>query len=87
MLAEDDDELLTWADSEESFAEGGTDAEIDFESKLDYVNELLHTGALTHGDLIETVKSQQIEIGILRKENNLLRAKLLQAAAQGFNVK
>ena len=42
---------------------------------------------VTHGDLIETVKSQQIEIGILRKENNLLRAKLLQAAAQGFNVK
>ena len=86
LLAEDDDELLTWADSDESFAEGSTEAEIDFESRMDYVSELLHTGALTHGDLVETVKSQQIEIGILRKENNLLRAKLIEAAKQGFDV-
>jgi flagellar biosynthesis protein FlhG len=86
-LSDEDDELLGWLDSDESFASGAVEAEIDFESKMDYVGELLHSGALTEGDLVETVKSQQIEIGILRKENDLLRSKLLKAANQGFDVR
>jgi flagellar biosynthesis protein FlhG len=85
-LAEGDEELLSWSDADESFAEGSMEAEIDFDSKMEYISELLHSGALTEGDLAETVKSQQIEIGILRKENNLLRSKLLHAASQGFDV-
>jgi flagellar biosynthesis protein FlhG len=69
---------------EESFQEAGMEAEIDFDSKMDYVEDLLHSGALTQGDLIETVKSQQYEISKLKKENNFLKQKLVHAAAKGY---
>ena len=71
---------------EDSFQEAGVEANVDFENKLEYLEELLHTGALTQGDLIETVKSQQFEISKLKKENNFIKMKLSQAAAQGFRL-
>ncbi|MDR2150182.1 MAG: P-loop NTPase [Spirochaetaceae bacterium] len=67
-----------------SFQETGMEAEIDFENKMEYVEDLLHTGALTQGDLIETVKSQQFEISKLKKENNFIKLKLSKAITQGF---
>jgi flagellar biosynthesis protein FlhG len=70
---------------EESFQEAGIEAEIDFENKMDYVEDLLHSGALTQGDLVETVKSQQFEISKLRKENNFLKLKLSRAISAGYN--
>jgi len=72
---------------EESFQEAGMEAEADFENKMDYIGELLHSGTLTQGDLIETVKSQQIEISKLRKECNFVKKKLMQAIKMGFNPK
>jgi flagellar biosynthesis protein FlhG len=60
------------------------EAEVDFAAKLDYVEELLHCGALSQGDLVETVKTQQFEITQLRKENLFLKSKLTQAFSQGF---
>jgi len=72
---------------ETSFQEAGMEAEVDFESKMDYIGELLHSGTLTQGDLIETVKSQQLEISKLRKECNFVKKKLLQAIKMGFNPK
>jgi len=41
---------------------------------------------MSNKDLIETVKSQQLEINKLRKEVNLVRQKLTRAVAQGFKV-
>jgi len=72
---------------EDSFQEAGMEAEADFESKMDYIGELLHSGTLTQGDLIETVKSQQLEISKLRKECNFVKKKLTQAIKMGFNPK
>jgi len=72
---------------EVSFQEAGMEAEADFESKMDYIGELLHSGTLTQGDLIETVKSQQLEISKLRKECNFVKKKLVQAIKMGFNPK
>ena len=69
---------------EESFQEAGMEAEIDFETRMEYVEELLHTGALSTGDLVETVKSQQLEISKLKKENNFLKLKLSKAMTKGF---
>lgn len=60
------------------------EAEIDFESKLGYLEELLHSGALTMGDLVETIKSQQFEINQLKKENQLIKARLVKAMQAGF---
>jgi flagellar biosynthesis protein FlhG len=69
---------------DESFQEAEMEAEIDFDSKMEYVEDLLHSGALTQGDLVETVKSQQFEISKLKKENNFLKLKLSKALSQGF---
>jgi len=71
---------------DESFQEAEMEAEIDFDSKMEYVEDLLHSGAMSHGDLIETVKSQQLEISKLKKENNFIKLKLTKAAQQGYKV-
>jgi flagellar biosynthesis protein FlhG len=87
LQSEEDSPLPDDNQIEESFQEAEIEAETDFESKLDYVGDLLHSGALSNGDLIETVKSQQLEITKLRKENNFIKLKLTQAMQQGFKVK
>jgi flagellar biosynthesis protein FlhG len=71
---------------DESYQEAAMEAEIDFESKKEYVEELLHSGVLSHGDLIETVKTQQLEINKIKKENVFLKHKLSQALKQGFKL-
>jgi flagellar biosynthesis protein FlhG len=80
----EDQFILDEKEIDESFQEAGMEAEIDFDSKMEYVEDLLHSGALTQGDMIETVKSQQLEISKLKKENNFLKFKLSQAISQGF---
>ncbi|MDR2110248.1 MAG: P-loop NTPase [Spirochaetaceae bacterium] len=85
ILQSDEDQFsLTEKEIEKSFQEAGTEAEIDFENKMDYVGDLLHSGVLSQGDLVETIKSQQFEISKLKKENNFLKYKLAAAISQGF---
>ena len=84
ILQSEEDIPLEGRTIEESFQEASIEAEVDFESKLGYVEELLHCGALSQGDLVETVKSQQYEISQLRKENVFLKSKLAKALSQGF---
>jgi flagellar biosynthesis protein FlhG len=86
MQSEDESILPDDQQIEESFQEAENEAEADFESKIDYVGDLLHSGALNQGDLIETVKSQQIEIAKLKKENNFIKLKLSEALHQGFKI-
>jgi flagellar biosynthesis protein FlhG len=86
MQGEDDTALPDDQQIEKSFQEAEIEAETDFENRNDYVGELLHSGALSEGDLIETVKSQQLEISKLKKENNFIKLKLSQALSQGFKV-
>jgi len=71
---------------EQSFAVAEMEAEIDFEFKTHDLENLLHSGALTRGDLIETIKAQQYEIQTLKKENQFLKSKLLKAAEMGYEV-
>jgi flagellar biosynthesis protein FlhG len=85
-LEEGEDFLASGEDIDASFEEAAYEAESDFESKMDYVEELLHSGVLSQGDLIETVKTQQIEIAKLKKENNFLKLKLSRAIVQGYRV-
>ncbi|MDR2068390.1 MAG: AAA family ATPase [Spirochaetaceae bacterium] len=75
---------LTDKEIDDSFQEAGAEADMDFENKMDYVEDLLHSGALSQGDLVETIKSQQFEISKLKKENNFLKLKLAAAITQGF---
>lgn len=72
--------------TEESFQSAEVEANIDFDSKMDYLEELVGSGALTMADLSETIKSQQYEISILKKENILLKHKITKALEQGYRL-
>ena len=71
---------------DESYLTADAEAEVDYGSKLLYIEELLHSGSLSQGDLIEMVKMQQIEIGQLKRENQLLKHKLTKALQEGFKA-
>lgn len=75
---------LDFQSLEESHQTAILEAEVDFEAKIGYLQELLQTGTLSMGDLMETVKTQQLEINQLRKENNLLKSKIVKAIQAGF---
>ena len=83
-------ETATFADfsegSDESFQTAEMEAAIDFDSKMTYVEELVGSGVLSMGDLAETIKSQQYELSVLRKENQLLKMKISQAMQQGYRL-
>jgi flagellar biosynthesis protein FlhG len=84
MASDEEAAPLNDKEIEGSFLEAGTEAELDFDNRMEYVEDLLHSGALSPGDLVETVKTQQIEISKLKKENNFLKLKLTQAIAKGY---
>ena len=69
-----------------SYDNAENEAQEDFEAKLSYVEDLIGTGALSLSDLAETIKSQQFEINHLKKENNLLKSKILKAHEQGLII-
>ena len=71
---------------DESYQNAEMEAELDFDYKQQDLETLLHSGALTKGELIETVKSQQYEISSLKKENALIKKKLMKASEQGFKL-
>lgn len=73
-------------DGSDSFQIASEEAMDDYSAKMAYIEELLGTGALTASELAETVKMQQMELTQLKRENTLLKSKLLKAAQQGFKV-
>jgi flagellar biosynthesis protein FlhG len=83
---ESDDSLIAFDDFDDSYDVAESEARVDFASRMEYIEELLHSGTLTPGDLVETVKSQQIEINALKRENAFIKKKLVEAAELGFDV-
>ncbi|QEN09936.1 MinD/ParA family protein [Oceanispirochaeta crateris] len=77
---------LSNLDAESSYQSAEMEAESDFNDKVQSLEELLHSGALTQGDLIETIRMQQYEISKLKKENRFIKSKLLKASELGFQV-
>jgi len=75
---------LDFQELEETHQTALMEAEVDFDAKMEYLQDLLQTGSLTMGDLMETVKSQQFEINQLKKENLLLKSKIVKAIQAGF---
>jgi len=86
MESPEDSFVLDDRQIEDSFQEAEMEAEVDFDTKMEYVEDLLHSGAMNQGDLIETVKSQQMEISKLKKENSFIKLKLTKAIQQGYKV-
>jgi flagellar biosynthesis protein FlhG len=71
---------------DQSYETAEIEAEVDFDAREQDLENLLHSGALTQGDLIDTIKAQQYDISSLKKENRFLKSKLLKAAEQGFEL-
>ncbi len=71
-------------DLDASYATAELEAESDFQFKIGYIEELLHAGALSVGDLVETIKTQQFDITQLKRENQLLKTKLARAVREGY---
>ncbi|NCN05284.1 MAG: MinD/ParA family protein [Spirochaetales bacterium] len=81
----EDENLVKDTDfGDDSFEAADLEAQLDYESKIEYLEELLHTGALTLGDVMETLKTQQFEVQKLKQENTLLKKKLVEAIERGY---
>ena len=72
--------------SETSFQIAAEEAGEDFTQKMSYVEDLVGSGTLTTGELAEAIKQQQYEITQLKKENLLLKKKLVDAARHGYKI-
>jgi flagellar biosynthesis protein FlhG len=81
-----DENFVGGENVDEGYEIAALEAEIDFRTKMDHLEELLHCGALTSGDLIETIKTQAFEINQLKKESQLLKTKLVKAIREGYEV-
>ncbi|OJF76286.1 MAG: ATP-binding protein [Treponema sp. CETP13] len=58
----------------------------DYESKMSYIQDLIGSGAITTSELADTIKAQYYEITQLKKENLLLKSKIVNAANQGYKL-
>lgn len=72
--------------ADDSFAIATEEANDDYTSKMSFVEDLVGTGALSVNELADMIKQQQYEINVLKKENTLLKSKIVKAAAMGFKV-
>nr|WP_180485190.1 P-loop NTPase [Treponema socranskii] len=81
-----DDAYAADTDGGATFQTAEEEANEDYDYKLSVIDDLVGSGTLTVGELAETIKTQQFELTQLKKENILLKSKLVQAAAQGFKV-
>ncbi len=84
--ADENESPLDLDSLEQSYQIAEMEAEIDFESKVQDMENLLHSGALTRGDLVDTIRSQQYELSSLKKENQLLKSRLVKASEAGFRI-
>jgi len=69
---------------DETYANAEIEAQSDFSSKIQSMEELLHSGTLSSTDIIDIIKTQQMEINELKKENTLLKSKIVKAANEGY---
>jgi flagellar biosynthesis protein FlhG len=81
-----DDEALLAVDADAGFLTAATEARADYQAKLRSIEELMYSGALSQGDLLDIIKQEHIELANLRKENQLLKNKLSRAVREGFTL-
>ncbi len=85
MSSEDEEDMsLSLAEIEGGYRTAELEAEADFGAKSAFVEELLASGALTTGELIDAIRGQQFELDKIRRENQFLKHKLAKALTQGF---
>ena len=70
----------------DNFQEVEEDANDDYNFKLSGIDDIVSGGSLTVSELAEMIKTQQYEILQLKKENTLIKTKLVKAVNQGFKI-
>lgn len=70
----------------DNFEAAEEDAAEDYNFKLSGIDDLISGGSLSISELAEMIKAQNYELTQLKKENNLLKSKLIKAAQQGFKL-
>jgi len=78
--------ILNEEDIEDSFHLTASEAESDYQTKLNYIEDLFKVGSLTMGDALEIMKNQQFEIKQLKQQNLLFKNKLRKASELGFKI-
>lgn len=73
----------TGNDNFQSIEEDATD---DYNFKISGIDDLAAGGTLSTAELVEIIKNQNYELTQIRKENQLLKSKLVKAASLGFKV-
>lgn len=68
--------LLSLDQIEASYKIALSDAETDYQNKVNSLEDLFKSGNLSEGDLLEILRNQQFELNQLRKENRFLKHKL-----------
>ena len=81
-----DDDFTYGTDAAASFGQADEDAAEDYELKLSGIDDLVGSGQLSNGEVIEMIKTQSYELTQVRKENLLLKSKIVKAAQQGFKL-
>ena len=70
----------------DNFQNADEDAAGDYNLKLAGIEDLVAGGTLSISELAEMVKTLNYELTQVRKENQLLKSKLIKAAGQGFRL-
>ena len=70
----------------DTFINAEEEANSDYDFKLSGIEDLVGGGELTIGELAEMIKTQQFDLIQLKKENQLLKSKLVKAVQQGFKI-
>lgn len=81
-----DDDFTYGTDAASSFDQAEDDATEDYALKLSGIDDLVGSGQLSNGELVEMIKTQNYELTQLKKENLLLKSKLVKASRQGFKI-
>ena len=72
--------------SSDTFMNAEEEAVDDYNFKISGLDDLVSGGSLSVVDLVEMIKTQQYELIQLKKENQLLKSKLVKAASLGFKI-
>jgi flagellar biosynthesis protein FlhG len=86
QLQMEDKTLIDLQNIEDSYLVAEMEARVDFNLKIQHMEELLHCGALTRGDLMDTVKNQQFELQRMKRENQALKNRLAKAIKSGYKI-
>ncbi len=81
-----DKDFSSSIDTAGSFDKVNDEAAEDYALKMSGLDDLVGSGQLSTGELIEMIKTQNYEITQLKKENILLKSKIVKAAQQGFKI-